>query len=154
MKNLNIALTTTDDISALQLVLDQTQLFPSEMLPSMLAPALSGESEAIWLTCHVGGVAVGLCFAEPEELTDRTWNMLALAVLPELQGKKVGTALVAAVEVHLKSKGQRILVVDTSSKDEFAMTRKFYAKNHYEEEARVRDFWAAGDDKVTYRKAL
>jgi GNAT superfamily N-acetyltransferase len=154
MKNLNIALTTTDDISALQVVLDQTDLFPSEMLPNMIAPALAGESEAIWLSCHVDGVAVGLCFVEPEELTDGTWNMLALAVLPELQGKKVGTALVNAVEELLKSKGQRILIVDTSSKDEFRLTRQFYIKNQYEEEAKIRDFWAAGDDKVTYRKAL
>lgn len=154
MKNLTISPTTTNDISALQVVLDQTQLFPSELLPSMLAPTLSGESEAILLTCHVDGVAVGLCFTEPEELTDGTWNMLALAVLPDLQGKKVGTALVQAVEDDLKKKGQRILVVDTSSKDEYALTRKFYAKNHYEEEARIRDFWAKGDDKVTYRKAL
>lgn len=154
MKNLNIAPTTTDDISALKVVLDQTQLFPSELLPSMLAPALSGESEAAWLTCHVDGVAVGLCFAEHEKLTDRTWNMLTLVVLPDLQGKNVGTALVQAMEDHLRSKGQRILVVDTSGKDEFALTRKFYAKNYYEEEARIRDFWAKGDDKVTYRKAL
>ena len=106
------------------------------------------------MTCHVDGVAVGLCFAEHEKLTDRTWNMLALVVLPDLQGKNVGTALVQAMEDHLRSKGQRILVVDTSGKDEFALTRKFYVKNYYEEEARIRDFWAKGDDKVTYRKAL
>jgi ribosomal protein S18 acetylase RimI-like enzyme len=124
------------------------------MLPSMLAPALSGESEAIWLTSHLDAIAVGFCFAEPEELTDGTWNMLALAVLPELQGKKLGTTLVEALEKHLRSKGQRILVVDTSSKDEFTLTRKFYAKNQYEEEARIRDFWAEGDDKVIFRKVL
>ena len=46
------------------------------------------------------------------------------------------------------------MIVDTSGTDDFAMTRKFYSQNGYEEEARIRDFWADGDDKVIFRKAL
>jgi GNAT superfamily N-acetyltransferase len=146
--------TTEADILALKIVVDQTDLFPSEMLPDMLAPALTGESEAFWLTCHLDGTAVGFCYTEPEEMADGTWNMLALAVRPDLQGKRLGAGLVAAAEQHLRSKNQRILIVDTSGTDGFAMTRKFYAQNGYEEEARIRDFWAPGDDKVIFRKAL
>lgn len=146
--------TTKDDVSALQIVLDRTELFPSAMLPEMLAPALTGETEAFWLTCHVDGSPVGFCYTAPEELTDGTWNMLALAVHPDLQGSGLGTALVEAAEQHLRSQGQRILLVDTSSTDDFALTRKFYARNGYEEEARVRDFWSAGDHKVIFRKSL
>ena len=33
-------------------------------------------------------------------------------------------------------------------------TRAFYAKCCYEEEARIRDYWAEGDDLVVFRKAL
>ena len=146
--------TTKGDIPALQTVLDQTQLFPSEMLPEMLQPALDHEAEAIWLTCHLDGAAVGLCYSIPEELAQGTWNMLALAVRPDLQGQKLGTALVEAAEQRLKAKGQRLLIVDTSGTEDFALTRRFYARNGYEEEARIRDFWAAGDDKVIFRKAL
>lgn len=154
MTNPIIKPTLADDIAGLQAVLDGTELFPSEMLPDMLAPSLAGETEAFWLTCHSEGEAVGLCYAVPEELTDGTWNMLALAVRPDLQGKRLGAALVNAAEQHLKEKGQRILIVDTSGTDDFALTRKFYAQNGYEEEARIRDFWAVGDDKVIFRKAL
>lgn len=73
---------------------------------------------------------------------------------PDLQGKRLGSALVHAAEQYLKDKGQRMLIVDTSGTDDFGLTRKFYAKNGYEEEAHIRDFWAHGDDKVTFRKAL
>jgi ribosomal protein S18 acetylase RimI-like enzyme len=145
--------TTTEDIPALQIVAGQT-VFPGEMLPGMIAPALAGESKAIWLTCHLDESAVGFCYTEPEKLTEGTWNMLALAVRPDLQGKGFGTKMVAAVEHQLRSSNQRILIVDTSGTDDFALTRKFYALNGYEEEARIRDFWAQGDDKVTFRKAL
>ncbi len=146
--------TTPDDIAGLAAVLDSTKLFPSELLPGMLAPALAGETEAVWLTCHQGGEAVGLCFSVPEELADGTWNMRALAVRSDLQGNGLGAAIVRAAEQYLKDEGQRILIVDTSGTDDFALTRKFYVQNGYEEEARIRDFWADGDDKVIFRKAL
>lgn len=154
MATLTIIPTTKADLPALQVVLDQTGLFPSEMLLEMIAPFFAGESEAFWLSCHLDGSAVGLCYTVPEALADGTWNMLALAISPDLHGRGMGTALVEAAERHLKRKGQRILIVDTSSTDDFALTRKFYAKNGYEEEARIRDFWSAGDDKVIFRKAL
>lgn len=154
MANPIIKATSPDDIAGLQTVLDGTELFPSEMLPDMLAPSLAGETEAFWLTCHNDKEAVGFCYTAPEELTDGTWNMLALAVRPDHQGNGFGASLVAAAEQHLKQTGQRILIVDTSSTDDFALTRKFYAQNGYEEEARIRDFWAKGDDKVIFRKAL
>lgn len=149
-----ITLTTKHDIPALQIVLDRTELFPSEMLPEMLAPTLAGESEGFWLTFHEAGSAVGFCYTVPEELTAGTWNMLALAVHPDLQGKGFGTKLVKAAEDRLRSQGQRLLLVDTSSTDAFALTRRFYVQNGYEEEARIRDFWSAGDDKVIFRKTL
>ena len=152
MTNPIIKATSTDDIAGLQAVLDGTELFPSEMLPDMLAPSLAGKTEAFWLTCHSDGEAVGLCYTAPEELADGTWNMLALAVRPDLHGKRLGAALVHAAERQLRDKGQRILIVDTSGTDDFAMTRKFYSQNGYEEEARIRDFWADGDDKVIFRK--
>ncbi len=154
MTNPVIKATSTDDIAGLQAVLDGTELFPSEMLAEMLAPYLAGETEAFWLTCHSNGVAVGFCYTVPEDLAYGTWNMLALAVRPDLQGKGLGAALVRAAEQHLKDKGQRILIVDTSGTDDFSLTRKFYSQHGYEEEARIRDFWADGDDKVIFRKAL
>jgi len=44
--------------------------------------------------------------------------------------------------------------VETSGTADFAATRRFYRQNGYEEEGRIRDFWAAGDDKVIFRKPL
>lgn len=146
--------TTQDDIAGLKVVVDKTGLFPSDMLADMLAPTLAGETQAFWLTCHVDGKAAGFCYTVPEEMTVGTWNMLALAILPELQGNGLGKALVRAAEDHLRSNNQRILIVDTSGTDEFSGARDFYAQIGFTEEARIRDFWAPGDDKVTFRKAL
>lgn len=151
----NVRMTSAGDVPALQKVLDETGLFPGEMLPDMIDGFLSGsEHDCIWLTCEVDAKPVGLCYAIPEQLTDGTWNMLALAVLPSVQGTGCGRALVTGIEDAMQSRGVRIVIVDTSGTAEFAATRAFYRGVGYEEEARIRDFWSGGDDKVIFRKAL
>ncbi|NSX54371.1 GNAT family N-acetyltransferase [Parasulfitobacter algicola] len=150
-----IRLTTSNDIPALQQVLDGTELFPSDMLPDMLAGFLTvADSPNIWLTCEDAGQPVGFCYAVPEDLADGTWNMLAIAVLPSCQGRGFGGAVVQHLEDVLRGRRARILIADTSGTDEFAQTRAFYQKSGYAEEARIRDFWAAGDDKVVFWKSL
>lgn len=147
--------TKSEDIPALKLVLDDTELFPSEMLPDMVSGFLSnGGSEDVWLTCEVDGKAIGFCYATPEALTEGTWNMLAIAVLPEKQGSGAGGAIVRELESNLGENGHRVLIADTSGADEFAQTREFYRKNGYSEEARIRNLWAEGDDKVIFWKSL
>jgi ribosomal protein S18 acetylase RimI-like enzyme len=150
-----IRATTPADIPALKRVLDETGLFPSEMLPDMLSGFLSGKGrEDVWLSCESEGHAIGFCYAVPEALADGTWNMLAVAVLPESQSKGAGAALVAALESHLVGLGHRVLIAETSGTSEFKQSRAFYRKNGYSEEARIRDFWAPGDDKVVFWKSL
>ena len=147
--------TKQEDIIALQKVLDGTELFPSEMLPDMLSGFLSKtKGEDIWLTCEAEAGPVGFCYAVPEQLAEGTWNMLAIAVLPDVQGSGCGGEITAALEAALRDQDARILIADTSGTDAFAQTRSFYQKQGYTQEARIRDFWGPGDDKVVFWKAL
>lgn len=147
--------TKKEDIPGMQRVLDGTQLFPSEMLPDMIRGFLGEEqAEDLWFTAEQSDDVVGFCYAIPEALTTGTWNMLAIAVHPSVQGKSIGRSIVSYLEASLKSTGQRIIIADTSGTDDFAMTRDFYRKTGYKEEARIRDFWDAGDDKVVFTKDL
>jgi ribosomal protein S18 acetylase RimI-like enzyme len=143
------------DILALQRIAEDTGLFPPEMLAELIAPFLSleGDGES-WLTAEFNGEVVGLCYAVAERLADRVWNMLALGVMSSNQSAGVGIELVRRLEFDLQALGQRILIVDTSGSDAFAKTRAFYRRAGYVEEARIRDFWAEGDDKVVFWKAL
>ena len=45
-------------------------------------------------------------------------------------------------------------LVETSGLPEFERARAFYRKCGYEEEARIREFYNAGEDKIVFRKAL
>jgi ribosomal protein S18 acetylase RimI-like enzyme len=139
----------------MQCMVEETNMFPGEMLPGMIDGFLSGTADnEIWLSCELDNLAIGFCYCTAEQMTEGTWNMLAISVLPIHQGKGVGAALVSALEESLRKTSQRLLIVDTSSQPGFDRTRRFYLKNGYTEEARIRDFWAAGDDKITYSKSL
>jgi ribosomal protein S18 acetylase RimI-like enzyme len=58
------------------------------------------------------------------------------------------------VEQMLAKRGERVLLVETSGLEAFEYVRAFYRNNGYEEEARIREFYKAGDDKIIFRKAL
>jgi hypothetical protein len=45
-----------------------------------------------------------------------------------------------------------MLVVETSSRPEYAPTRAFYERRGYAEAARMREFYAPGDDRVIFTK--
>jgi ribosomal protein S18 acetylase RimI-like enzyme len=153
--SMNVRKTSSADVQALKVVLEDTELFPSDMLSGMISKFLSGdESHDIWLTCESKGNVVGFCYAAPEKLTDGTWNMLVIAVHSESQGKGAGAAIIKRLEAELRERGQRILIADTSGTDEFKQVRNFYRKNGYSEEARIRGFWAVGNDKVVFWKSL
>ena len=144
-----------DDIASIGRIVEDAGLFPGEMIPGMLAPFLQGDAAALWVVIEdAGGQVAGVKYSVPEEMTDGTWNMLAIGVSPDQQGHGFGRALVAATEQALRQKAQRLLIVDTSGTDAFEGARAFYARLGYEEVACIRDFWADGDDKITFRKAL
>ncbi|NUO95568.1 MAG: GNAT family N-acetyltransferase [Gemmatimonadaceae bacterium] len=80
--------------------------------------------------------------------TDGTYDLYWLAVDPAVQGRGIGRALVRDVEQQLVARGGRLLVVETSSRADYAATRQFYARSGYAEAARVRDFYAPADDRI------
>jgi hypothetical protein len=47
-----------------------------------------------------------------------------------------------------------ILLVETAGLDSFDYVRSFYVGDGFENEARVRDFYDVGVDKIIFRKSL
>lgn len=87
-------------------------------------------------------------------LTKGTCDLYWIAVDPTLHGGGIGRALLDEVERVLRADGQHQIVIETSSRADYEPTRAFYLRVGYVEEARVRDFYARGDDKVFYVKRL
>ena len=148
---------TPDDKKALMAIADAIGLFsPQELkeLGGMLAAYFDGNlgSEHFWLT-YDDGDPVGVAYYAPEQYADGTWNLYFIAVHPDRQREGLGGKLLRYVEQMLAEHGNRLLLVD-SGLPNFERTRTFYRKNGYDEEARIREFYKAGDDKIIFRKAL
>lgn len=145
---------TRADLPALMQLIDATELFPGAMLTDMAAPSLATPAaDELWCVFDDGAVA-GLAYAAPERMTDGTWNLLLIAADPLRQRKGIGTALVTAVEHQLGARGARLMLVETSGLAEFEATRAFYRQRGYRQEACIRDFYQAGEDKIVFVKPL
>jgi ribosomal protein S18 acetylase RimI-like enzyme len=153
-----IRLTTLDDITALIALAGASGLFePSqtEYLAQMLDEHFNSknEPEDFWLTDY-DNEPVGMAYVAPERMTEGTWNLYLIAVHPHRQRQGRGKSLLRHVEQMLMERGERILLVETSGTENFDYVREFYRKNGYEEEARIREFYTTGVDKIVFRKAL
>lgn len=145
-----------DDIDPLTALIDATGLFPGAMLRDMAAPYLADDPQTQhWWVYDVGdGKPGGVAYAVPETMTEGTWNLLLIAVHPDWQGHGLGTALMRHAERQLREAGGRLLLVETSGLADFAQTRRFYVWLGYREEARIADFYQAGEDKVIFTRRL
>lgn len=144
-----------EDIPHLKEVLNSIELFPAELLEDMSSDYFNHpDSQDIWLTATVENTPIALAYCAPEQMTMGTFNLYAIGVKKDLQGKGIGQKIMSYLEEHLQKAGHRILIVDTSGTEDFIRTRKFYEHLDYTKEAVIRDFWAVGDDKVTYWKQL
>jgi ribosomal protein S18 acetylase RimI-like enzyme len=144
-----------DDLPALKEVIDSTGLFPSEYLDEMIAPYFEGSQQTdFWLTYLVQDKPVAVAYVAPERLTRGTYNLYLIAVQASYQGRGKGESLLQYIETFLQKQGERLLLVETSGLPSFERTRAFYRKNGYTQEARIREFYAAGEDKIIFRKSL
>lgn len=144
-----------NDIERLKEVLNKVELFPAEMLDDMISDYLNNpETEEVWFTSIQDNKPISIGYCAPEQLTDRTFNLYAIGVQENLQGQGIGKEMMNFIEEYLRSMGNRLLIVETSSMPEFDLTREFYHKIGYTQEAIIRDFWKEGDDKVIFWKKL
>ena len=88
----------------------------------------------------------------PTPLTRGTYDLYWIATDPEVQGAGFGRVLMEYVEDQVKNEEGRILVAETSSKESYGNTVRFYRRLNYEEASRIRDFYDVGDDKITFVK--
>ncbi len=153
-----IKLSTLDDTLALLALAEASGLFESNQtddLAQMLDRHFNhkDESQDIWLTDYEDEV-LAMAYVAPERMTEGTWNLYLIVVHPHHQNQGRGKALLRYIEQMLRDQGERVLLVETSGTEDFEHVRGFYRKSGYEEEARIREFYAAGIDKIVFRKML
>ena len=100
-----------------------------------------------------GAVRAYACIGQAA-LTAASWYVYWLCVHPAWQRRGFGRALNARIEELVRAAGGERLVVETSSRADYARARRFYELSGYALAGRIAAFYNAGDDCVIYCKVL
>jgi D-alanine-D-alanine ligase len=100
-----------------------------------------------------GSVAAYSCFG-PIACTESSYDLYWIAVDEQYRRLGLGAELMRLIESSIALSGGTRIYVETSSRDLYAPTRKFYERCGYRMEACIADFYAPADDKVIYVKII
>jgi ribosomal protein S18 acetylase RimI-like enzyme len=108
-----------------------------------------------FLVAEEAGRLVGYACFGSIPLTEGAFDLYWIVVAPEAQGLGVGRALCLRVEETIAAQGGRLVVVEASSLAGHDRACRFYERTmRYDTVARIRDFYAPGNDKIVYVRYL
>lgn len=102
---------------------------------------------------HNGRVVGYTCFG-PIPCTLASFDIYWIAVLPEVQSRGVGRALIQRTEQKIVDLGGKRIYVETSTRNQYRPTLRFYQRQGYQQEALLKDFYGPGDHKAVFLKIL
>ena len=146
------------DRAAIVALLRATPEFEPEELPvaeEVLDGSLENPAEDYrTLVAEQDGVFAGyICFGQTA-LTRSAWDIYWMAVDRSYRGRGIGGKLLSFSEKHIKTCGGTLILIETSSKPNYRLTRRFYRKMGYKQVGRIKDFYAPGDHRITFEKRL
>ena len=134
-----------------------TGLFREEEVATaveLLDESLAGDEDYQFVGGFEGDELVGYACWGPTPGTRATSDLYWIVVDRDRQGSGIGSQLLREVERLLTADGRRLVVVETSSRTDYAPTRKFYEARGYTRAATIPGYYAPGDDLVIYTKDL
>ncbi len=112
------------------------------------------ESGYYFLFLEIDGKLNGYSCYGPVPGTRNSFDLYWIAVKNESRGMGLGRLILKKSEERIASMGGINIYIETSSRDQYLPTRKFYEGCGYNAESRLMDFYAPGDDKIIYVKCL
>lgn len=168
---IKIRKTISEDREAIKTILIDTQIFNQEEIDCALELIdiyLNNPSQKDYLIASAltptlpyptgvegkGEKVVGYVCYGKAPLTNGAYDLYWIAVKSDYQRQSIGKNLLKYVEDEIVKFSGRILLAETSSRAVYEKTRQFYINNSFSEEARIKDFYSKGDDKIIYRKNI
>ncbi len=145
------------DLPELERILRATGAFNAEEVDcamELLHIVLDDPAQQDYLVAvaeEAGNVA-GYILYGPVPLTAGNFDIYWIATDPAVQGKGIGRQLMEFAEADARSRGARMVCLETSSQGGYERTRRFYDQAGYIQESCIRDFYKPGDDRLTYVK--
>ncbi len=148
-----------EDIKRVFEIVDSTKFFYDhevEIAVELVAERLrDGESTGYYFVfAEVDGVTAAYACYGPITMSKTSFDLYWIATHNNFRGKGIGKKLLEETSNQARKMGCKILIAETSGLEHYAPTREFYISNKFELEARLKDFYAMGDDKLFYTKRI
>jgi D-alanine-D-alanine ligase len=123
-----------------------------ELVDERLAKGLSSGYHFLFLELNdrVAGYA---CFG-PIACTKHSFDLYWIAVHSDFQRTGLGKHLAELSELQIRGLGGNRVYADTSGKEQYVPTRRFYERCGYQLAASLTDFYDTGDDKIIFMKLI
>ena len=151
----------TDDRDAVRRIVSSTGFFSDseidvavELVDERLARG--DASEYYFVFAEQDGATIGYACYGPIACTVGSFDLYWIAVDDSHRGQGFGCVILEAAEQRIAAPpwhGRRIYI-ETSGREQYAPTQGFYTRCGYALEARLKDFYSPGDDKLVYVKAI
>jgi GNAT superfamily N-acetyltransferase len=107
-----------------------------------------------FLFAERAGCLEGYACYGPIPLTRSSFDLYWIAVRPDRQHAGLGRLLLRRVEARAAEFGATAMYVETSTRAQYAATRRFYRENGYRQAAELPDFYGPGDGQAIFVKQL
>ena len=159
---MNLTFRTTPekkDITRIREIVFSTHFFYDhevEIAVELIEERLShGEDSGYYFVfAELDGVTVAYSCFGSIEMSKTSFDLYWIATDNEFRGKGIGKKLLEETCNKAAAMGCLILIAETSGLDHYAPTRAFYENNNFVMEARLKDFYAMGDDKLFYTRRI
>lgn len=97
---------------------------------------------------------IGYCCYGHVPCTQSSYRLYWIAVDKNKQNRKIGKQLLTFLEKRIVHRGGTHLYAETSGRALYHPTHAFYARNQFILEARLKNYFAPGDDELIFSKVL
>lgn len=118
------------------------------------ARTLGDASHYNFVLLERGGELAGYACFGRIPLTDARYDLYWIVTDTAKQRSGVAAELMRAAADAIRALGGKAIYAETSSREVYAPAHGFYRRSGFTLDARQKDFYADGDDKLTYRLAL
>lgn len=147
------------DIARVREIVESTKFFyhheveiASELVEERIR---DGESTGYFFVfAEIDGVTVAYSCFGPIIMSKTSFDLYWIATHSDYRGKGIGKKVLEETCKLANQMGCSIIIAETSGLPHYEPTRVFYTNNNFELEARLRDFYAMGDDKLFYTKRI
>jgi ribosomal protein S18 acetylase RimI-like enzyme len=105
-----------------------------------------------WYTARAGERVAGFACYGPTPLAQGAYDLYWICTDREIRGKGVGRALFSALDLEIRARKGRLLMIWTSGGKDYLPAAKFYEQMGCELSARIRDYYKPGEDLIVFVK--